>query len=137
MNKGRTRSEVLARLRDIDINSEVGGTIEDYFDTDVVINDHVDVDFAVAVFERFLLSRILDNRSAALEALVIHGRFQGYEADAVLLHFAAREDETSQVIFESTSILRRMSDGGSLEAGRVLRVLEDDPYVRRVFGWYE
>jgi hypothetical protein len=133
MNKGRTRSELLGRLRDIDINREVGGTIEDYFDRDVVIDDCPDADSAIKVFERFLLSAILGNRSSALEALVIYGCFHGYEADAVLLHFASREDTSSQGIFEATSLLRRMSDGGSAEADRVLRLLEQDPYVKEMY----
>lgn len=134
VNKGQTRSELLSRLRDIDINREVGGTIEEYFDRDVVIDDCPEANNAIKVFERFLLSTILENRFAALEALVIYGCLHGYEADAVLLHFASREDTSSQGIFEATSLLRRMRDGGSFEADRVLRILEQDPYVKRMYS---
>lgn len=67
-------------------------------------------------------------------ATVYGGRRAGYEADAVLLHFAARNDIDEPAAFAAVDYLRKMRDHGSAAAARCLELLDLDPYVKRMYG---
>jgi hypothetical protein len=88
----------------------------------------------VPLLERFLRSRLVTNRSASLEALVIYGKRSNYASDAVLLHFQSRDGVGSPEEFAATDYLRRMRHRGSPEAARALDLLDAEPYVQRLYG---
>jgi hypothetical protein len=90
-----SEDKLIEFLLECPIEREVSGAIESFCDRYTVSSENR------AVFERFLASRSLDNRVMALEALIFHGGFGGYEADCVLLHYQARLDPSSQVIFDA------------------------------------
>jgi len=115
-------------LKTIDINSPVGGRIENYRDAFPITND------VVPALERFLSSTRVDNRNSALAALVIYGQRDGYEADAVLLHYQSRDYAGgSPEEFASIHYLRIMQERGSATAFRLLDLLDADPYVRSLW----
>jgi len=115
-------------LKTIDIHSAVGGRIENYCDAFPITDD------VIPVLERFLSSTRVENRDAALAALVIYGQRDGYEADAVLLHYQSRDYAGgSPEEFASIHYLRIMHDRGSATAFRLLDLLDADPYVRSLW----
>jgi hypothetical protein len=90
-------------------------------------------DRAVRVLERFLESSILDNRSAAIQALVDHGGRDGYVVDALVLHFLSRDPSlASQDTYATLRSLEKMKELGNRQAARALVLLRMDPYVRDI-----
>lgn len=78
--------EMLERLQKVDIETQVGGLIENHFELFLIEKD------VVHLFERFLRAKSVENRRSALCALVVYGKLAGYEADAVLFHYQSRDD---------------------------------------------
>jgi hypothetical protein len=88
-------------------------------------------DRTVPVLERFLTSPILDNRSAAIQALVDYGGRDGYVVDALVLHFLSREPSLgSQDTYATLRSLEKMKELGNRQAAKALVLLRMDPYVR-------
>lgn len=120
--------DMLEKLKHVDIEEPVGFAIESF------IEKHPVTDASVPVFERFLRAADLDNRSAALRALAQAGRRCGYEADALMLHFQARDGTGSPEEFAALGYLSDMREAGSSVARRILEALMRDPYVMALFG---
>jgi len=115
MGTHESEDSILKRLSEQDIHAPAGGAIENYYETYDIS------DAAIPILERFLLSSNLDNRSAAL--------------DAVLLHFQGREFESvSTEVFEGLSHLASMRRGGNVAAERMAELLRSDPYVIKLWG---
>jgi len=128
MGTHESEDSILKRLSEQDIHAPAGGAIENYYETYDIS------DAAIPILERFLLSSNLDNRSAALDALIIAKRYD-YAADAVLLHFQGREFESvSTEVFEGLSHLASMRRGGNVAAERMAELLRSDPYVIKLWG---
>lgn len=123
-----SQATALTFLRNCELDETVGGFIENYCEVYSLTEDER------PVFERFLMSPSLDNRSAALSALIQSGKFGGYEADALLLHYEGRTDRTSQVEFDGINYLRYLLEMGSNEADRILKLLNRQRYVRALYG---
>ncbi len=121
-------NDMLQYLRDVDINEPVGGCIETYCESQPVIEE------IAPVFERFLRSRSLSNRNAALEALVVYGKRSGYATDAVLLHYQSRNGVGSPEEFAAIDYLRRLRSRGSASAARALDLMDAEVYIRRLYG---
>ncbi len=125
LNKARA----LAELSVIDTEAPAGGSIEAFCEQYPVSETER------PVFERFLRAKSLGNRSAALAALVECGRMGGYEDDALQLHYDSRGGGLGNAEeFAALNFLRKMSELGSDRARSMLRRLDDDPYVRRLYG---
>ncbi len=120
--------EMLSEIAARDIDSPVGGIIEIFLDKFVVSAD------SIPVFERFLGSTDVDNRSAALMALTQYGKRIGYEADAIVLHYQTRTGLGSPEEFAALRYLREMSLVGSDVAKRILILLDRDPYIKQLYG---
>lgn len=82
-----TMERLLSLLSTSDVHQPAGFAIEVYRERFPISAA------AVLVLERFLISDILDNRSAALEALVEYGNRNGYVVDALILHFLSCRPE--------------------------------------------
>lgn len=122
------KERILAYLEGCPLDEEIGGQIESYCE-----QYRVGVDER-PIFERFLASSQVDNRSAALLALVECGHFDGYEGDAVLLHYQSREDDADPAEYAAINYLRMLAERGSHQARRILTLLNRDPYVRKMYG---
>lgn len=120
--EGWSSERLLAYLAESDIAQPAGFAIEVYRERFVITDD------VARVLERYLLSKIVDNRSAALEALVVYGERTGYTGDALMLHYVTRDADDSNYFF-SLRVLRKMADRGDSAAKRVSELLERDPFV--------
>ncbi|HEV2737878.1 MAG TPA: hypothetical protein VGU66_04785 [Candidatus Elarobacter sp.] len=122
------KDRALAEIAAIDTEAPAGGSIEDYCEHyGVTESDR-------QVFERFLRAKSVQNRSAALAALVECGELSGYEADALQLHYDSRDGLGTPEEFAAIGYLRKMRDLGSNTARTMLERLDADPYVRRLYG---
>jgi hypothetical protein len=111
----KSEADMLRDLHERDINAPAGGAIENFAEAYNVS------DSAIPILERFLLSDNLDNRSAALEALIGAKRYD-YAADAVLLHFQGREcANVSMEAFDALSYLYLMRIAGNVSAERIAK----------------
>jgi hypothetical protein len=72
--------EPLQYLARANIDEELGGCMEDYFESHPVTESNA------WNFERFLQSSLVSNRDAALRALIVFGKRTGYDARR---HFVA------------------------------------------------
>jgi len=118
----------LEELKTGSLETEQGAKMELYFE-----------EFGVGqlekpVFERFLLSPLIGNRSTALRALVQFGSFPGYEAQAVLLHYQGRDYPDHAYTFRGIDLLAKMVRLGSADAERALTLLHREPYVSEMYG---
>jgi len=118
---------ILAELLARDINTPIGGLIEEFLDRFPVTEG------TIPVFERFLDSADVDNRSAALLALVEYGQRLGYEADALVLHYQTRSGGSPEE-YAALRFLRLMSERGSASAARAWALLGRDEYVTALFA---
>jgi len=119
-----TERRLWQRISCGDINEPLGADIEDFCDDFVVAPE------MVPAFERILLSTLIDNRSAALWALVYYAHRVGYEADAVQLYFSARDADVEQAAAAALDYLGQMGKRGSAAAKRMSLLLARDPWAR-------
>jgi hypothetical protein len=119
--------EIREFLGSCQADDEVGGLIE-------VISELEDVQPGDrALYERFLGSNSLSNRSAALEALIVYCELDGYEGEVVFLHFQSRADQASFVRYDTVRQLIVLRDRGSSSARRILELLQSDPFFREMY----
>jgi hypothetical protein len=119
--------KLFALLASADIDRPAGFAIEVYRER-FPISER-----AVPVLEKFLVSRILDNRSAAIEALVNFGNRTDYVVDALVLHFLSRDEIFGTPhTYAALSFLQHMSELGNRDAERAMTLLRLDPYVIRM-----
>ena len=122
------RTSALHELESVDIESPVGGRIELYCEQYPVTQNER------PIFERFLDAKSVQNRSAALAALVICGKFAVYEAAALQLHYDSRDGYGSAEEFAAINYLRKMSNLGNVRAHEILIRLDADPYIEKLYG---
>ena len=123
----RSPDELRGAIAMADLESQaVADLIHEYCDHHRVTSDEK------PIMERFLSSRSVRNRSAALAALISWGKFTGYDADALLLHFDSRDGTGSQEEYDALEYLRRLQYLGSAVARRMLAQLYVQPYVRKL-----
>jgi len=122
-----TREAILLFLEACDLNEQVGSAIEGYCDRFAVTEAEREI------FERFLSSTNQDNRSATLSALFGYGKFNGYEADALLLHYESR-DQLGIEDHAAHGYLVELYERGSKVATRILTLLNRQAYVREMLG---
>jgi len=105
-------SEITSILAEMDVNQPAAGYIED------LSAEHI-ASLNPAILERFLYSDDLDNRQAALDALVWIGQRNGYETDLLLLyHLAANKPTTADIV--AMRCLALLLRKGSKPAFRIL-----------------
>jgi hypothetical protein len=117
--------KLLGFLAKSDVGRPAGFAIEVYRERFPI------TDRAVPVLERFLVSPVLDNRSAAIQALVDYGGREDYVVDALVLHFLSRDPSLgSQDTYATLRSLEKMKELGNPQAAKALVLLRMDPYVR-------
>jgi hypothetical protein len=123
------KERALSEIASIEMESPAGGHIEAFCEQYPITERER------PVLERFLRAKSVGNRSAALAALVECGQMIGYEEDALRLHFDSRGDGLgAPEEFAAIHYLRKMSSLGSQSATVMLKQLDSDPYVRRLYG---
>jgi hypothetical protein len=112
---------LISTLRTRDVNAPSGAYIEELGDLGLAAQHY-------GLVERFLDSDDLDNRDAALSALVLSAGRTGYSIDALLLFTAEKSNELPTVTeMSAVGCLALMAARDDAAAYKALRILSADP----------